>query len=97
MTIRWDNIQILRMVEQHQERFGGGEIWGVDGRQLMDDVAGTQVTEDRLWRGFIQELEILAEEGYLTFTVENYSGNAEQFRRSYPYQFLQQLRTSRLP
>lgn len=65
---------------------------GVDGRQLMDDVAGTQVMDDKLHRGFIQELDILADEGYLTFTVESYSGNAEQTKRSYPYQYLQQVR-----
>lgn len=92
MLTRWDNIQILRLVDQHQERLGGGEVWGVDGRQLMDDVAGVQVTDDKLVRGFLQELEILAREGYLTFKVHDYSGNAEQIRRAYPYQFLQQIR-----
>ena len=92
MPIRWDNITILQAVDRHQERFGGGEVWGVDGRQLMEEVAGRQVTEDQLSRGFIQELEIAAAEGYLTFAVEIYGGNPEQTRRSYPYQYLQQVR-----
>lgn len=60
MFTRWDNIQILQAVDRHQERVGGGGVWDVDGRQLMEDVAGTQVTEDKLWRGFIEELEIAA-------------------------------------
>lgn len=92
MVARWDDIQILQAVDRHQERFGGGEVWGVDGRQLMDDVAGGQVTEDRLWRGFVRELEIAAAEGYLTFKVDDYGGNAEQIRQAYPHQYLQRIR-----
>ena len=72
--MRWDNITILQAVDRHQERFGGGEVWGVDGRQLMEEVAGRQITEDQLSRGFIRELEIAAAEGYLTFGVEIYGG-----------------------
>ena len=90
--MRWDNIAILQAIDRHQERFGGGEVWGVDGRRLMEEVAGRQITEDELSRGFIQELEIAAAEGYLTFGVEIYGGNSEQTRRSYPYQYLQQVR-----
>jgi len=90
--MRWDNITILQAIDRHQERFGGGEVWGVDGRQLMEEVAGRQVTEDQLSRGFIQELEIAAVEGYLTLSVEIYGGNPEQIRQSYPYQYLQQVR-----
>jgi uncharacterized protein (TIGR02391 family) len=88
----WDNITILQAIDRHQERLGGGEVWGVDGRQLMEEVAGRQVTEDQLSRGFIRELEIAAAEGYLTFSVEIYGGNPEQTRQSYPYQYLQQVR-----
>lgn len=91
MFTRWDNIQILQAVDRHQERFGGGEVWGVDGRQLMDDVAGSAITEDRLVRGFVRELEIAAAEGYLTFTVDDYAGNAGAIRNSYPYQYLQRI------
>ncbi len=90
--MRWDNITILQAIDRHQERFGGGEVWGVDGRQLMEEVAGRQVTEDQLSRGFIQELEIAAVEGYLTLSVEIYGGHPEQIRQSYPYQYLQQVR-----
>ncbi len=75
--MRWDNIMILQAVDRHQERFGGGEVWGADGRQLMEEVAGRQVVEDQLSRGFIRELDIAAAEGYLTFDVEIYGGNLE--------------------
>ena len=86
--MRWDNITILQAVDRHQERFGGGEVWGVDGRQLMDEVAGRQVTEDASVRGFLQELEILEREEYLAFTVYDRSHN----RTTYPYLYLQQIR-----
>ena len=54
----WDNITILQAVDRQQERFGGGEVWGVDGLRLIEDVAGASVTDDKLWRGFIRELDI---------------------------------------
>jgi uncharacterized protein (TIGR02391 family) len=86
--MRWDNITILQAVDRLQERSGGGEVWGVDGRQLMDDVAGAQVTDDMLVRGFIRELEIAKDEGYLTYRI---GANAEQMRNSMPYQYLQRI------
>ena len=85
----WDNIAILQAVARHQERFGGGQVWGVDGRQLMDEVAGRQVIEDGLIRGFLQELEILEREQYLAFAVHDNSPNN---RTAYPYLYLQQIR-----
>jgi uncharacterized protein (TIGR02391 family) len=88
----WDNIRLLQAVDRHQEQFGGGPVWSVDGRLLMEELAGGQVADDNLSRGFIRELDIAASEGYLTFDVENYSGNAQQLRQSYPYQYLQQVR-----
>jgi uncharacterized protein (TIGR02391 family) len=87
--MRWDDITILRAVHQHQDRFGGGEVWGVNGRQLMDEVAGNQVSDDGLVRGFLRELENLEREGYLTFTVHDRSPNN---RTAYPYIYLQQIR-----
>jgi uncharacterized protein (TIGR02391 family) len=87
--MRWDSITILQAVDRHQERFGGGEVWGVDGRELMDEVAGRQVSEDALVRGFLRELEILEREEYLTFTAYDRSPNN---RTGYPYTYLQQIR-----
>ena len=87
--MRWDNITILQAVDRHQERFGGGQVWGVDGRQLTDEVAGSQVTDDARVRGFLQELEILEREEYLTFTVYDRSPHN---RTAYPYLYLQQIR-----
>lgn len=45
-----------------------------DGRQLMEELAGGIVTDDKLHRGFIRELEIAAAEGYLIFTAEIFGG-----------------------
>lgn len=92
MVARWDGISILQAVDAHQERFGGGAVWGVDGRQLMDEVAGESVSEDGRVRGFMRELHIARDGGYLDFTVDDLMGVAEQHRRSYPYQYLQMLR-----
>ncbi len=86
---RWDNITILQAVDRHQERFGGGPATSVNGCALMDEIAGQQVTDDKLVRGFLQELEILAAEEYLTFRAYDTSPNA---RRSWPYQYLEQIR-----
>jgi hypothetical protein len=89
MPIRWDNIQILQKVDEHQERTGGGVLVGINGCRLMDEVAGAQVLDDKLVRGFLREIEILADEGYLTFTPYDHT---ERDRRSYPYQYLEQVR-----
>ena len=55
----------------------------------MDEIAGTQIFDDKLVRGFLQEPEILAAEGYLTFRAYVQSENT---RRSWPYQYLEQIR-----
>ena len=55
----------------------------------MDEIAGRQILEDKLIRGFLQELEILAAEGYLTFRAYD---PTEYTRRSWPYQYLEQIR-----
>lgn len=87
--MRWDNFVILQTIDRHQDRFGGAAVWGVNGCQLMDEIAGQQVTDDKLVRGFLQELEILAAEEYLTLRAYDTSENA---RRSWPYQYLEQIR-----
>jgi uncharacterized protein (TIGR02391 family) len=86
---RWDNTEILRAVDKHQESVGGGAVRGLNGCRLMDEVAAKQVMDDKLVRGFLQELEILAAEGYLTFRAYDQSENT---RRSWPYQYLEQIR-----
>ena len=88
--MRWDNITILQTVDRLQQQYGGGELWSVDGRQLMDNVAGAQVTDDGLVRGFVLELEIAANEGYLTYRID---GNAAQMRHTMHYQYLQRINT----
>lgn len=49
--MRWDDIEILRRIDHHQRQHGGGELWSLNGLQLMEDVAGRAVSEDRLHRG----------------------------------------------
>jgi uncharacterized protein (TIGR02391 family) len=88
----WDSISILQAVDRHQEHYGGGAVSGVDGRQLMDEVAGQGVSEDGRVRGFVRELHIARDGGYLDFTVDDLMGVADQIQRSQPYQYLQMLR-----
>jgi hypothetical protein len=87
-VMRWDNITILQTVDRLQQQYGGGELRNADGRELMDNVAGAQVTDDGLIRGFVLELEIAAYEGYLTYRID---GNAEQMRHTMHYQYLQRI------
>ncbi|HEX3783668.1 MAG TPA: TIGR02391 family protein [Pseudonocardiaceae bacterium] len=84
----WDNIEILRAVDQHQELTHGAPAWSVDGLQLMNGIAGSPVTEDGRWRGFVQELQIAKQAGLLTFTVEQHAPDPG----SSPHYYLQTIR-----
>src|SRR6266852_2719224 len=71
MVERWDNIEIMQAIDRYQqETYRGGPLTGVNGLQLMERVAGSMVVDQPLWRGFVQELEIAADRGLLTFKVQ---------------------------
>jgi uncharacterized protein (TIGR02391 family) len=85
---RWDNIEILRAIDrQQQETTHGAPLRSVNGLQLMESIAGGQVIEDGLWRGFVQELHIAARAGLLTFTTDDRAINPD----SNPHFYLQTL------
>lgn len=89
MVTRWDDIEILRLIDKHQEQYGGGPLWGMHGRDLMDELGGPpRVTDDRLIRGFVHELLIARDAGLLTFEAIGGPVNPDQN----PDFYLQNLR-----
>lgn len=90
--MRWDDIEILRRLEGHQAQHGGGELWSLNGMQLMEEIAGRTVPEDRLHRGFVQELHNLRDGGFLRFTIDSMVGGQPPDPDANPYFYLQQVR-----
>jgi uncharacterized protein (TIGR02391 family) len=88
----WDDIEILRRIDGRQLQYGGGALTSANGKDLMDEIAGTMVTEDRLHRGFVRELHNARDAGYLLFTVDKMVGGALPDCDSKPYFYLQQVR-----
>jgi hypothetical protein len=79
--MRWDDIEILQAIDRIEEQSGGTELW-MDGRLLMEDVAGGHVAEDQRDRGFVRELFNLQVGGYLTFRVDSDLTWAQTVRRT---------------
>ncbi|MEW2386568.1 TIGR02391 family protein [Micromonospora sp. NPDC047707] len=90
--MRWDDIEILQRIDGHQAQHGGGELWSLDGRRLMEELAGRIVPEERLHRGFVQELHNLRDGGYLRFTLDSMVGGQPPDPNANPYFYLQQVR-----
>jgi hypothetical protein len=71
MAFRWDNIEILRAIDRIQgETYHGGPIRGMSGLQLMEQVSGKAAVDQRLTRGFVQEIHIARDLGLLAFRVQ---------------------------
>jgi uncharacterized protein (TIGR02391 family) len=89
--LRWDDIEILRQIDRHQQQHGGGELWHVNGMQLMEEIAGRLVAEQHRHFGFVQELHNLRDAGLLRFQVTSSpAGNPPQPGAN-PYYYLQQV------
>ncbi|MFF5085041.1 TIGR02391 family protein [Actinoplanes sp. NPDC000266] len=88
----WDDIEILRRIDRHQSQHGGGELWSVNGKDLMEEVAGALVPEDHRHRGFVRELHNLRDAGYLRLTVDSMVSGALPDPDTNPYFYLQQVR-----
>lgn len=68
MTAQWDDLAILRVIDRMQrEIFGGGPLATYTGLTLMETVNGGSVAEHQRWRGFVQELRIARDQGFLVF------------------------------
>lgn len=88
---RWDDIEILKYIDARQTEHSGQPLW-TDGRELMNDIAGSMVTEFEEWRGFVQELHMARDAGLLVFETTQYAGGAPLRPETDPYYYLQQLR-----
>jgi uncharacterized protein (TIGR02391 family) len=89
--MRWDDIEILKVIDRHQEQHGGGELLSPNGMDLMHQIAGGLVGEDHRHRGFVRELLNLQDGRFLTFRVDSY-GAAPPRPDSNPHLWLQQVR-----
>lgn len=83
--MRWDDIEILQAIDQHQQQHGGTELW-MTGLNLMEDMAGGLVPEDERHRGFVRELLNLRDGRYLIFRDNS---NLAWGPERVPYQWLQ--------
>lgn len=91
MPPRWDNIEILRAIDELQELAEGGPAWH-GGVQLMEQVAGGFVHDEQQTRGFVQELHIAAQLGLLTFRISTAPSIAAPNPDSQPRYYLESLR-----
>jgi uncharacterized protein (TIGR02391 family) len=90
--MRWDDIEILRRIDGHQTQHGGGELWSLNGMQLMEEIAGRAVPAEPFHRGFVQELHNLRDGGYLRFTIDSMASGQPPEPNANPYFYLQQVR-----
>jgi hypothetical protein len=88
--MRWDDIAILREVDRLQLLYGGGPLIN-SALDLMNSVAGSNVTDHGLIRGFVQELHNACDGGFLTFQVHDYHGPRADPDGN-PHYYLQQVR-----
>jgi len=70
IVIYWDNIIILRTIDDLQRSHGGGAAWSRSGRDLMIEIGGLGAPADQTaCAGFLQELLIARDAGLLTFDL----------------------------
>jgi uncharacterized protein (TIGR02391 family) len=72
---RWDNIEILRAIDQEQQRQDGAPV-GWSGQDMMKQLLGTFTVDPSLYPGFVQELHIARDAGLLTFTPPHAAGRS---------------------
>ena len=57
MRTRWDDVEILRAIDALQAQLGGGPV-SASGREVMNEIAGSWVTDPALISGFAHELDL---------------------------------------
>lgn len=45
VVTRWDDLEILRLIGKLQEQYGGGPVWSLHGRDLMDPDGRPQASD----------------------------------------------------
>jgi hypothetical protein len=72
MRARWDDIEILRAIDAIQEQLRGEPV-SASGREVMNGIAGSWVTDSALISGFAYELDLAGAAGLLTFEVADHA------------------------
>jgi uncharacterized protein (TIGR02391 family) len=91
MANRWDNIEILRAIDHHQEHAGGAPNYAINGLKLMEGISGKDETDEWRIRGFVQEIHIARNAGLLAFDLMTHGGAAPPNPDSSPHYYLQTI------
>ena len=68
----FDNIQILKAIDERQQQAEGRPLW-MSGHQLLSEISGAHAADPRLMPGFLQELLIAQVAGQLTWRLMDHS------------------------
>jgi hypothetical protein len=72
----FDNIQILKAIDERQQQAEGRPLW-ISAHQLLSEISGTHTADPRLMPGFLQELFIAQAAGQLTWRLTNQNANPQ--------------------
>jgi hypothetical protein len=75
-AVYFDNIQILKVIDERQRQGEGRPLW-INAHQLLSEVSGTYSADLRLMPGFLQELFIARAAGQLTWRLMNENANPQ--------------------
>lgn len=72
----FDNIQILKAIDQRQQQADGRPLW-INAHQLLNEISDTRAADPRLMPGFLQELFIAQAAGQLTWRLMSQGANPQ--------------------
>jgi uncharacterized protein (TIGR02391 family) len=84
----FDNVQILKAIDDRQQQAGGRPLW-MSAHQLLNEISGTFAADPQLMPGFLQELFIAQAAGQLTWRLMDQ--NARPLDANYYLQQIQNL------
>jgi hypothetical protein len=89
--VRFDDIDIVQAIDRHEGASNGAPLWGLDGRILMEELAGGLVADSVVHNGFVKEIHMLRDCGLLTFNVHSGPGDVPPNPDQNAYYYLQQV------
>jgi uncharacterized protein (TIGR02391 family) len=84
----FDNVQILKAIDERQQQAGGRPLW-MNALQLLAEISGTHAADPQLMPGFLQELFIAHAAGQLTWQLRGQRANPQD--ANYYLQQIQEL------
>jgi hypothetical protein len=91
--MRFDDIDLLRAIDRHEDAASGAELWSLSGLRLMEELAGGIVTDTNLHRGFVREIHNARDGGLLTFRVYSQPNGELPSADRDAYYYIQQVHT----